>query len=95
MRQLETSLVPVWMEEGGYGWGMCRAQLPGLQSWREKKSVEPKPEEKLLSQCREALPHPACSDLLLPLLGSNAQSTHHPACCGGVIIVRSHVVLWV
>lgn len=43
-----------------------------------KKSVEPKPEENLLSQCQEALPHPACSDLLLPLLGSNARSTHHP-----------------
>lgn len=34
-----------------------------------KKSVEPKPKENPFSQCQEAVPHPACCDLLLALLG--------------------------
>lgn len=43
-----------------------------------KKSVEPKPEGNLLSQCQEGVLHAACSDLLLPLLGSSSRSSHRP-----------------
>lgn len=48
-----------------------------------KKSVEPNLEENLLSWCQEALPQPACGDLLLPLLGSSTQSTPCPCLLWG------------
>lgn len=80
------------MEEGGYGWGYAGVSCQDC-SQGGKKSVEPKPEENLLSQCQEAIPHPACSDLLLPLLGGSAQSTHHPCLLWRGITVRFRVVL--
>lgn len=62
MRQPETPLVLVWKEEGGYGCGVHRTQLP----W--EKSAGPKPKASLLSWCQKAFPHPLCADLLLPVL---------------------------
>lgn len=62
MRQPEAPLVLLWMEEGDFGCGVHRAQLP----W--EKNVEPKPKENLLSWCQKALLHPLCGDVLLPVL---------------------------
>lgn len=55
--------------------GVCRSQLPGLQSGRGKKSVGPKPEENLLCQCQEAVPHLPAVTCCCPCL---EQHSEHP-----------------
>lgn len=91
MRQLETSLLPVWMEEGGYGWGTCRTQLPGLQSGREKRVLSQNLKKTCYLSVRKhshTLPAVTCC---CPYLGATLGAPTTPACCGGVITVRSHV----